>query len=452
LREGTSLSPRVPIDANHNPRGSFLNDHRGTIMGGFERGVGSGVWTTTASVSHSNQDSFRGFLEDPDAVGDNARGVREKIHLTDIYVDTHLTWKLEHAVTFIAGADYLHGRARANGADFDYAVPVSGAFAIDVPQPDELDVRIEDNRNFFGPYAMVEWTPLQRLRIDVGLRANVTRESQRNVDPDPADPRDEKTDRTDSLIGENIGAMFTAWRQEQDSLGLYVNYRNTFKPAVIDFGIGESEGGEDGILKPETTQSVEGGLKVRLLDHRVELEASGFYMDFSNLVVPADVGGLPGLINAGTERFAGFETGIELFLPKNVIARGNYSYHDAIFTDFVQEFDPGVLTQLAGKRIEMSAHNLAAASLYYLPAKGFLAGVQMNYTGSRFLNKRNTALADGFATVGASIGYRTQSWELRVDGHNLGDRRDPVAESELGESQYYLMPSRRVDATLRFHF
>jgi len=37
---------------------------------------------------------------------------------------------------------------------------VNGEFGVDVPQPDELDVVIEDNRNFFGPYAMVEWKPL----------------------------------------------------------------------------------------------------------------------------------------------------------------------------------------------------------------------------------------------------------------------------------------------------
>src|SRR4051812_12267341 len=143
------------VDANHNPRGSFINDHRGTIMGGFDRAVGSGVWTTTVSVSHSNQDILRGFLEDtetdfdPTGTVSNAHGVREKIHLTDIYIDSHLTWNMQHAVTFVAGADYLHGRARANGADFDYSVPLNGAFAVNVPQPDALDVVIEDNRNFF---------------------------------------------------------------------------------------------------------------------------------------------------------------------------------------------------------------------------------------------------------------------------------------------------------------
>jgi len=54
--------------------------------------------------------------------------------------------------------------------------------------------------------------------------------------------------------------------------------------------------------------------------------------------------------------------------------------------------------------------------------------------------------------VGAGIGFRTGRWELRVDGRNLGDRRDPVSVSELGEGQLYLMPSRRVDAGLRLRF
>jgi iron complex outermembrane receptor protein len=100
----------------------------------------------------------------------------------------------------------------------------------------------------------------------------------------------------------------------------------------------------------------------------------------------------------------------------------------------------------------MSAHNLAAVSLYYQPSKGFFGGVEMNYTGSRFADRENTTLLDGFATVGAGVGYRAGRWELRVDGRNLGDRRDPVAVSELGEGQLYLLPSRRVDAGLRFHF
>jgi outer membrane receptor protein involved in Fe transport len=438
------LSPDIPVDANHNPRGAFLNDHRGTVMGGFERQAGSAQWTTTASLSHSNQDILRGFLQIQDDVPDNAHGFREKIHLTDFYFDTHLTWKLPSAVTFVVGADYLHGRARAHGADFDYTVPVNGSFAVDVPQPDALDVGIHDDRNFFGPYGMLEWKPLERLRVDAGLRANLTHESR--SDADAGAGTQASSDRTDAHVGASVGAIYTLWEQKQDSLGIYANYRDTFKPAAIDFGIGEPFLGKQ-ILDPETSQSIEGGLKGRFFNHRLEAEASGFFMDFANLVTPVTIGGLPGLINAGTQRFHGFETGAELFLLHNVIARGNYSYHDATFRDFVKD---GV--QLAGNRLEMSARNLAALSLFYQPPKGFLGGVEVNYTGNRFLDQENTALAGGFATVNAGVGYRTEKWELRLDGHNLGDRRDPVSTSELGEDQLYLIPSRRVDATLRFHF
>jgi len=230
---------------------------------------------------------------------------------------------------------------------------------------------------------------------------------------------------------------------------LYANYRDTFKPAAIDFGIETFNNRL--ILEPETARSVEGGMKARFFDRRVEVEASGFLMDFKNLVTPISVNGLPALINAGKERFKGFESGVSLFLAHDVTAKATYSYHDARFTDFVQDFG-GVPTQLAGKRLEMSAHNLAAFGIVYAPERGFLGGVNVYYTGARFLNRRNTAPANGFATIGLSAGYRTPKWELRVDATNLGDRRDPVAESELGDGQYYLMTSRRVVGAFTLHF
>lgn len=451
VREGPTLSPNNPVDANYNPAGAFLDDHRFTGMVGFDRKVGGALWSTTGSVSHSRQDRFRGFVTAlDDEVEENARGVKQRIHLTDVYVDSHLSWKLPRSVTFLAGADYLHGTGTAEGADFPYHVTLDGS-PVQVAKPDVLDVTINDHRDFFGPYASVEWRPLDRLRFDAGVRLNVTHENRKDADPGTDPPALSDFSQTNVRAGGSVGAILTAWQQNQDSLNLYVNYRDTFKPAAIDFGIGENEGGGGGqptILKPETSRSVEGGIKGRFWNRRVEWEASGFFMDFSNLVMAAPDGHL---INAGTEHFKGFETGTSLFLPHDVIARANYSFHNATFTDFTQIFE-GVLTQLAGKRLEMSARHLASVSLFYTPVRGFLGGVSMNYTGSRFLNKRNSAPAEGFPTVDLSAGYRTPRWELRVDARNLGDRRDPVAESELGDAQYYLMNSRRVDASFSVHF
>ncbi len=446
-REGAVLSPNVPVDANQNPNGAFLNDHRFSAAAGFDRSAGNGQWQGTAAVSHSRQSAFRGFIVDVNPVIDNAHGFRQDIHLTDVYLDTHVSWKLPRSVTFLIGGDFLHGTGNSQGADFDYTVPLHGVSAVSVPMPSPLDVVTNDARNFFGLYAGLEWHPLERLRIDGGVRLNVTHETQKHDDPGAGTSDSDK--RTVARTGSNVGMLFTAWQRNQDSVGLYVNYRDTYKPAAIDFGIETFNNRL--ILEPETSRSVEGGIKGRFWERRIDFEASAFLMDFKNLVTPVDIGGLPGLINAGKERFKGFESGISLYLSKDVVARGTYSFHDAKFTDFVQDFG-GVPTQLAGNRLEMSARHQGAVGVTYAPVRGLLAGIDLYYTGSRFLNKRNTALADGFATVGVSAGYRMPRWELRVDARNLADRRDAVAESELGDSQYYLMTARRVDASFILHF
>ena len=446
LRDGQDLSPLNPVDANYNPDGGFLNDHRITFMGGIDRRVAGGLRSNTVYVTHSNQDLFRGFLQTLADTPDNAHGYRETIGLTDLYLDSHLAWRLPHGVTFLLGGDYLHGTGNATGADFDYTVPLNGSTATRVTPPGVLDVHIGDRRDFTGAYSSVEWSPWERLRFDAGIRLNVTTEKQESGDAATPTTSDRQTN---VRPGGNLGVSFAAWSHNDDALRLFVNYRDTFKPAAVDFGIGDS--GDASILKPETSRSVEGGVKGRFFRRRVGLEASVFQMNFENLVIATNVNGLPGLTNAGTERFRGFETGGSFFLTDRWMARATYSLHDAVFIDSIQLFD-GVPAQLAGNTLEMSPRHLAGFGLLYTPARGFFAGFEGNYTGRRFLNKRNTTMADGFTTLGFGAGYRTSRWELRVDGQNLTDRRDPIAESELGDAQYYLMPARRIDVTWTVRF
>jgi outer membrane receptor protein involved in Fe transport len=445
VRDGAVLSPLNPVDGNYNPAGAFLNDRRVSLTGGFARHAAGGMWSTTASVSHSARDILRGFLVDLSNSSNNSHGFREKIGLTDVYVDSHLSWKAGHGVSFLLGGDYLHGEGNAKGADFDYTAPLNGATSAKVTSPSVLDVHIEDRRDFAGAYGAMEWSPVERLRFDAGVRLNITTEKRDSGDEGGSAP---DARQTNVRASGSVGAIFSAWQRSDDAVRFFVNYRDTFKPAAIDFGIGDSEAG---ILKPETAHSVEGGIKGRFFGGRLGADASLFQMNFENLVIATNVNGLPALANAGTERFRGFETGTSLFLTDKVMARATYSFHNAEFVDSVQLFG-GVPTQLAGKRLEMSPRQLAGFGVMYTPARGVFGGVELNYTGSRYLNKRNTATADGFATVGFGVGYRTPRWELRLDGRNLADRRDPVAESEIGDAQYYLMNSRRVDVSFMVRF
>ncbi len=447
VREGAALSTATPLDANYNPAGAFLNDRRVTAFFGIDRTSGARTWTTMASVSHGSHDILRGFLQDVSDTGLNARGLREQIDLTGVYVDSHVTWTSHPRVRLMLGGDFLHGTGDAKGADFEYHAPLSGASATSVTAPSVLDVTITDRRDFAGAYASAEWTPVPQLRIDAGVRLNITNEEHEGGDAAaaPAGGADAGAQNNVRPSG-GLGAIWSAWTHDADHVKLFANYRDTFKPAAVDFGIGESE--VEGPLKPETSQSIEGGVKIRTWQGRAGVEATAFLMDFANLVIARTVNGLPSLTNAGTERFKGFELGTAWYLPRNVTARASYSFHDAKFVDFSFEFDPGVPTQLAGRRLEMSARHLASAGLIYSPRSGVTGFAEMNVVGSRFLNKRNTALVDGYAVLSAGIGYRFVGWELRLDGRNLTNERAPVAESELGDAQYYRLPARRVDATV----
>jgi outer membrane receptor protein involved in Fe transport len=111
-----------------------------------------------------------------------------------------------------------------------------------------------------------------------------------------------------------------------------------------------------------------------------------------------------------------------------------------------------VPTQLKGNLLEMSPQHLGAVGFMFTPPQGFRAYAVANYVGKRWLNKRNTALADDYTTFDAGFGYAWDRWEVRADGYNLSDRRDPVAESELGDAQYYRMQARTYWLTARYSF
>ena len=453
-REGRALSTRVPLDANHNPARAFLNDTRVSAAYGFDRPLtGSTRWTTVASFSHSAQDLFRGFLVDVSDVANNARGLRETIDVTDVYADSHVTWPSRRNVTFVAGGDLLFGTGDAKGATFDYTAPLAGAPAPAVAEPSSLPLGAEDRRVFSGGYGLVEWRPHGRVSVSGGVRLNVTFEERGGGEDEAAKKAAGEKDagQTNVRPSGSAGALVSLWESGANHARAYASYRSTFKPAAFDFGLGEEGGGEDALLDPETANNYEAGVKIRGLDGRVDVEADVFRLDFTNLVTATVVNGLPALQNSGKTRFKGIELASDWHLPRSLTGRLTYSFHDSTFVDFVQAFD-GVPTQLAGNRFEMSPRHLFGGGLVYAPERGVFGTILARYVGNRYLDKRNRALAGGYATIDIGGGLRTGRWEARVDGRNLNDRRDAVAESELGDAQYYRLDARRIEATFGVRF
>jgi outer membrane receptor protein involved in Fe transport len=437
LRDGAVLSTATPLDANYNPAGAFLDETRFSVAFGNERPLlRAARWSLTASYSHSGQRIFRGFLTEASNTPNNATGFREDIDVSDLYADTHVTWPARSPIQVIAGGDVVFGNGEGHGATFSYTVPLSGSVASVVTEPTAFDRDAESRRQFFGGYVSAEWTPAERLHVSTGVRMNATVER-----------RGEGASTTHARPAGSVGAIFGVWQQGVNHVKLYANYRDTFKPAAFDFSLAENEG----VLLPETARSYEGGVKVRMAEGRVDLEASGFRMDFQNLVTATVVGGLPSLQNAGSTRFQGFEVAADARGSHHVSGRVSYSFHDGKFVDFVQAFGDAN-TQLAGNRFEMSARHLFSGGVILAPGSGMVGDLIVKYVGDRFLNKRNTALASAFATIDLGVGFRRDRYEVRIDGRNLGDRRDPISESELGDALYYRMTARRADVALGVRF
>jgi iron complex outermembrane receptor protein len=436
-RQGAGLSPNVPLDANYNPANAFLDETRVASSLGTERPVlRNARWSAIASYTFSSQRLFRGFLTNIANARNNATGFRENIDVNDIYADTHVIFPERSHLRLIAGGDLLFGNGEGRGATFLYTVPLDASAPAGVAEPTDLDLDAESRRTFVGGYLLAELTPAPRVRISSGIRLNATVER-----------RGEGGSTTHARPSGSIGATVTLWEQGVNHAKVFGNYRNTFKPAAFDFSLVENEG----VLDPETSQGFEGGLKTRALAGRLDVEAATFRMDFTNLVTATVVNGLPALINSGKTRFQGFELAAAARAPYALSGRFTYSFHDGKFVDFVQAFD-GVPTQLAGRRFEMSARHLVSAGLIVAPETGAFGDIVVKYSGDRYLNKRNTALAQPFTTVDIGGGYRFGQYEIRGDGRNLADRRDPIAESELGDAQYYRLFPRmfRVSIGVRF--
>jgi iron complex outermembrane recepter protein len=451
-REGPRLSSRVPLDANHNPSDAHLDEDRIELKLDYARDTQLGRWDTNATYAHTKNDSVRGFLRGDFSDGStvNADGFRQDRKIDDLYIDSHIQTQWNDQVSLLWGLDYLYGNGKQDSENFEYAVRLDGRNAPSSrTRPIDETTESEDRRHFLGAYAELDYAVSEDWNIDAGLRANYTRERREGgaVSATGAELESGSDRRNISKLTGALGTTYRFWHDEADQWIAYANYKDTFKPAVVDFGPeAESE-----ILKPEQATSGELGVRGTVADGRWNWDAALFYMDFANLVVPQNVNGSPGLTNAGNQYFKGVEVESRYAFSDDWSVAASWSHHQARFGNYLRLFG-STLTQLRGKQQELTPQHLSSLNLTYAPAQGLTAYITGAYVGDRFLNKRNTAPVNSYVTVDAGLGYRFGNWDLRLDGYNLSDRRDPVSESELGDAQYYRLPARSAFLMVGYDF
>ena len=306
---------------------------------------------------------------------------------------------------------------------------------------------LSDKRAFWGQYAQFDWKPDQYWAFQAGIRLNETNEHKCSSHTDLHDSTNDAAASAHKQVilpSGMLGLTYRAWQSGTDEINIFANYRNTFKPAAIDFGPDYTPN----ILNPETGQSYEAGIKGALFDRRLSYAASLFLMNFQNLVLQTtNAEGNPVLQNGGSQRLTGGEIEFGYRLLDDLTLKGAFSYHDARFTNGIA-IEGGSNVDLAGKRLTLSPHVLAALGLIYASREGFNASASVNYIGYRFLDLANTAPTAAYTTVDASIGYRFGRYNISLNGYNLTNQRPPVTQSEFGDLSYYLLPARTIFVNL----
>ncbi|HEX2667503.1 MAG TPA: TonB-dependent receptor [Gammaproteobacteria bacterium] len=453
----TELTPLVPEDSNDNPSDARMDEDRVGLTLADDADLKWAEWSTVFSTVFTHQRNIRGFLRSDsltDTGAPNADGFNQTQDRTDIYFDSHLTFPVQDDMHVVTGFSLLQGSGSQASSNFEYFVHLDGANpppSTSVPVDERT--RLSDRRTFSGLYASMDWAFAPKWDFQFGLQLNHDVESTDTafLPSDPAEQAELDGDhRSDTRFSGLVALSYEAWTDGADDMVIYGNYRNTYKPAAIDFG----PEAEPDILEPETAQAYEFGVKGILMQGALDWEASTFLTDMNNTVVAVNNGGTPGIANGGKQRFEGVELEADWRIAGDWRWQVAYSYHKATYRDFLHDTDgtPAGLVQDAGNRLELSPMDLFSTGLFYMPVRGFTANAVLRYVGSRYFDPENSVSTPAYTTFDAGVGYRFETWSLNLQGRNLNDRRDPVSNSELGDSQSYLLPARFIELSAGFDF
>lgn len=176
--------------------------------------------------------------------------------------------------------------------------------------------------------------------------------------------------------------------------------------------------------KPETTWNYEVGAHLLLLDNRLGLDLSAFWIDVDNQQVTMfPPGSITGRImaNAGRSRSRGVELSANYTAPWGWFARGSYGFTDARFV----EFDNGK-ADYSGKRLPYApANTFFLGAGFTRPLKGFVdrisAEINTRGTGRIYWDEANSVSQPFYMLLNASVEASHRQFSLELWANNLTD-------------------------------
>lgn len=242
------------------------------------------------------------------------------------------------------------------------------------------------------------------MQLLAGLRYDTVKQNIRTA-PGFFNPVASDTSHTDDAFTPRVGIVY----QPIEELSLYGSYSQSFTPNT-----GTSVDGN--LLKPETGEGYEVGVKTDLL--RSRLSATLAYFDITKQnVATADPNFDLALVAAGEQRSRGVEVDVtgQILPGWNVIAA--YAYTDAEVT---KDNTIPIGNQLAG----IPKHSGSLWTTYEIQRgdlRGFGIGIGFNYVGEREGVLENSFKVGSYFLTNAAIFYRRNNWRVGLNFKNIFD-------------------------------
>lgn len=470
LRDRQDWGSPVPVDAGR-PLPGFENPERNVAIGGavmehtlFGLGLHSatplgrfGALRNVASFTHDGQKAIRSFVGEVTADTVDAEAIALEPEENSFYEDLSLLsrFRAGGAHELVTGVALTAGATEGEGKAFEFDQLLSDPSTIPNwrTEPATEDKEFDDERLYVGLYAHDSWTPARAFTLSGGGRWDHAHEKL--TTGEPGDPDAGEDERDDSAWSGDLGALVRLLPERGagalGALNAYGNWKSSFKPAAPNL----TEAEDAHILDPERTHSLEGGLKGEAFAGQLEFDVAAFQLDFHNMVVGIlNESNQPELVNAGHERFKGWEVSARLApaaAPGLAFSAG-WAHHDPRFVEFTFVTPDGSLRNVSGKLIELAPRELWNGGVAYAPAHGLGGWVAYRHQGRRPLTRRNTFWTGAFDETDAGLTFATARATVSVTGRNLGDSRHYVSESDVGDSQFYVAAPRRVAGQLTVAF
>lgn len=218
----------------------------------------------------------------------------------------------------------------------------------------------------------------------------------------------------------------------------------------------------------EKATSWEAGVKSRLFDGLVELNAAAFFTDYDQLQISQFDGTVGFNVgNAANTQIRGLELDGRWAATDSLIVSYAYAWLDFEFQDFpngncynrqpAQSLSPAgaPLCSFTGMSGQYTPeHNLSLAFDYVRPVNSsmdFVAGFTMNYTGEQNIhdNLDPSYNIDSVTRLNLKLALETDQWSLAFIGRNLSDEKvmtyagnAPVSASTFGTNTFYAFIDR----------